>query len=62
MFTLGLKLVNTKNVTLPGTPIRLYLQKECEHRGVYDRSLTSMPGIVCFFYMFELIIFHFLII
>lgn len=50
MFSIGLVIKSIRGKSIPGTPLRLSLRKECAHRGVYDRgSLSTIPqGSVCF--------------
>lgn len=49
MFSIGLVIRNAHGKSIPGTPLRLNLRKECAHRGVYDRgSLSTLrQGSVC---------------
>lgn len=41
MFSIGLVIKNSRGKSIPGTPLRLSLRKECAHRGVYDRGSLS---------------------
>lgn len=50
MFSIGLVIKSVRGKSIPGTPLRLSLRKECAHRGVYDRGSLStiLQGSVCF--------------